>query len=208
MYPVLRFNLRKQKLIGLIKAFIVLLSLFYALSSSAMIEFSFAPLFYIETPYSFAVNIPNYLLGSSVFISLTFGCFALIPKYLYANLISLINLTFGVMGIIQLIRTMNQPIVYMVSTFVLFGQIADMFDGRAADRWGSTPNGELFDDAADFTSFGLTTGALVFKVMTIDLKLPKVPSIVLVVIYSSAILFRLIRFVVKKRKLAAISGKK
>ena len=56
-----------------------------------------------------------------------------------------------------------------VPTFVLIGQFADLFDGRAADKWGSTPHGEIFDDVADFTSFGLATGLFVFKVMTVDL---------------------------------------
>jgi len=43
-----------------------------------------------------------------------------------------------------------------------------MFDGRAAEKFGGTKNGALYDDIADFTSFGIGTGFYIFKILRIN----------------------------------------
>jgi len=92
--------------------------------------------------------------------------------------------------------------------FIMAGQFADLFDGRAAERWGSTKHGELFDDIADFVSFSLATGFLIFRVSTNDLELPPVVGILYGVFYAGCIVYRLIRFVVNKRKEGLVTGVK
>jgi CDP-diacylglycerol--serine O-phosphatidyltransferase len=81
------------------------------------------------------------------------------------------------------------------------GQFLDLFDGRAAERWGSTPQGELFDDVADGTSFGLTAGLIVtasFAQLWVGMLLGG--------LYVGATVYRLIRFVVDKRKQGILGG--
>ena len=73
-------------------------------------------------------------------------------------------------------------------------------DGRAAQRWGSTPKGEVFDDVADGTSFGLTVGLIIatsFSNLWV--------GVVIGGLYLAAVVYRLVRFLVEKRK-AGITG--
>jgi CDP-diacylglycerol--serine O-phosphatidyltransferase len=83
---------------------------------------------------------------------------------------------------------------------VFLGQFLDLFDGRAAERWGSTPQGEMFDDVADGTSFGLTTG-LVVAASFLHLWV----GVAVAGLYLAAVVYRLVRFVIEKRK-AGIPG--
>jgi CDP-diacylglycerol--serine O-phosphatidyltransferase len=94
----------------------------------------------------------------------------------------------------------GHPLVYALG-LVFLGQFLDLFDGRAAERWGSTPRGELFDDVADGTSFGLTTG-LIAATSFAQLWV----GIVLGGVYVGATVYRLIRFVVEKRKQGTLGG--
>ncbi len=71
----------------------------------------------------------------------------------------------------------------------------------ALQRWGSTPKGELFDDVADGTSFGLTTGLIAAASFT-----HLWVGIVLGGVYVGATVYRLIRFVVEKRKQGILGG--
>jgi len=126
--------------------------------------------------------------------------FNLIPKYYYANMLSLTNMGFGILSIIHVVKNYQKKVLICVPLFVLCGQFADLFDGRAAEHFGSTKNGEMFDDVADFTSFGLATGALIFKSLNVDMGFPMWLSGALATGYVVAIAYRLIRFVVNKRK--------
>jgi CDP-diacylglycerol--serine O-phosphatidyltransferase len=124
--------------------------------------------------------------------------FKLIPNYWYANILSILNLVCGLAGCWVILS--GHPPVYALG-LVFLGQFLDLFDGRAAERWGSTPKGELFDDVADGTSFGLTAGLIVtasFAQLWVGMLLGG--------LYAGATLYRLIRFVVEKRKQGILGG--
>jgi CDP-diacylglycerol--serine O-phosphatidyltransferase len=124
--------------------------------------------------------------------------FKLIPNYWYANILSILNLVCGLAGCWVILT--GHPPVYALG-LVFLGQFLDLFDGRAAERWGSTPQGELFDDVADGTSFGLTAGLIVtasFAQLWVGMLLGG--------LYVGATVYRLIRFVVDKRKQGILGG--
>ncbi|GAB6063190.1 CDP-alcohol phosphatidyltransferase family protein [Deferrisoma palaeochoriense] len=124
--------------------------------------------------------------------------FKVIPNYWYANILSLLNLVCGLGGI-WVVVTGRDP-VYAFG-LVFLGQFLDLFDGRAAEKWGSTPRGEIFDDVADGTSFGVTVGLIVataFDRFWLGAALGFV--------HLAATVYRLIRFVVEKRKAGVAGG--
>ncbi|MEJ2699555.1 MAG: CDP-alcohol phosphatidyltransferase family protein [Desulfuromonadales bacterium] len=137
------------------------------------------------------------LFGICVFLAFCSTAFKLIPNYWYANILSLMNLVCGLAGCWVVLT--GRPPAYALG-LVFLGQFLDLFDGRAAERWGSTPKGEVFDDVADGTSFGLTVGLLV----AMSFARPWVGAAV-GGLYLSAVVYRLVRFVVEKRK-AGIAG--
>ncbi len=124
--------------------------------------------------------------------------FKVIPNYWYANILSILNLVCGLAGCWVVLS--GGPPVYALG-LVFLGQFLDLFDGRAAERWGSTPQGEIFDDVADGTSFGLTVG-LIIMVSFSQLWL----GLLIGGFYLFAVIYRLIRFVVEKRKEGVLGG--
>ena len=124
--------------------------------------------------------------------------FKVIPNYWYANILSILNLVCGLAGCWVVLS--GGPPVYALG-LVFLGQFLDLFDGRAAERWGSTPQGEIFDDVADGTSFGLTVG-LIIMVSFSKLWL----GLLIGGFYLLAVIYRLIRFVVEKRKEGILGG--
>jgi len=138
------------------------------------------------------------LLGFCVGLAFFSTAFKVIPNYWYANILSILNLVCGLAGIGAVIS--GQPLEYAFG-LVFLGQFLDLFDGRAAEKWGSTPRGEIFDDVADGTSFGATVGLLVaysFKNIFLGAALG--------LIHFSATAYRLIRFVMDKRKQGVEGG--
>jgi CDP-diacylglycerol---serine O-phosphatidyltransferase len=124
--------------------------------------------------------------------------FKFIPNYWYANILSIMNLVCGLIGCWVILA--GHPPVYALG-LVFLGQFLDLFDGRAAEKWGSTPKGEIFDDVADGTSFGLTVGLIVataFSQMWI--------GVLIGGLYVTAVVYRLVRFVVEKRKQGILGG--
>jgi len=124
--------------------------------------------------------------------------FKLIPNYWYANILSLMNLVCGLAGCWVVLA--GHPPVYALG-LVFLGQFLDLFDGRAAERWGSTPKGEVFDDVADGTSFGLTIGLIVATAFS-QLWL----GVLIGALYLAAVVYRLVRFVVEKRRQGILGG--
>lgn len=140
------------------------------------------------------------LLGFCTALSLCSIAFRIIPNYWYANILSLMNMVCGLAGIWVILA--GHPPVYAFG-LVFLGQFLDLFDGRAAERWGSTPRGEVFDDVADGTSFGLTVGLIVatsFASLAVGISLG--------LAYLAATWYRLLRFVVEKRKAGVLGGVK
>jgi len=138
------------------------------------------------------------LLGICTGLAFCSTAFKIIPNYWYANILSIMNLLCGLAGCWVVLT--GRPLVYALG-LVFLGQFLDLFDGRAAERWGSTPKGELFDDVADGTSFGLTTGLIAAASFT-----HLWVGIVLGGVYVGATVYRLIRFVVEKRKQGVLGG--
>jgi CDP-diacylglycerol---serine O-phosphatidyltransferase len=137
------------------------------------------------------------LLGFCVALALCSSAFKIIPNYWYANILSIMNLVCGLAGI-WVILAGKDPVLAFALVFL--GQFLDLFDGRAAERWGSTPRGEIFDDVADGTSFGATVGLIVavsFERLWLGVLLGS--------LHLLATVYRLVRFVVEKRK-AGIPG--
>lgn len=137
------------------------------------------------------------LMGMVAALAFCSTFFKLIPNYWYANILSILNLVCGLAGCWVILA--GHPAVYALG-LVFLGQFLDLFDGRAAERWGSTPQGELFDDVADGTSFGLTVGLIV----TASFAKLWVGALI-GALYVGAVVYRLVRFVVEKRK-AGIAG--
>ncbi len=124
--------------------------------------------------------------------------FKFIPNYWYANILSIMNLVCGLIGVWVILA--GHPPVYALG-LVFLGQFLDLFDGRAAEKWGSTPRGEIFDDVADGTSFGVTVGLIVataFAQLWV--------GVLIGVVYVGAVVYRLVRFVVEKRKQGILGG--
>ncbi len=77
------------------------------------------------------------------------GLFLAIPNCWYANVLSIMNLCCGLTGIFLMYNFRSADMLYLheaVFCLIFLGQFFDLFDGRAAEHWGSTPKGELFDD--------------------------------------------------------------
>jgi len=140
------------------------------------------------------------LLAFCTGLALCSTAFKVIPNYWYANILSLMNLVCGLGGIWVILA--GQPPVYAFG-LVFLGQFLDLFDGRAAERWGSTPRGEIFDDVADGTSFGVTVGLIVTTAFG-DLRV----GVALGALHLVATVYRLVRFVVEKRKAGVEGGVK
>ncbi len=138
------------------------------------------------------------LLGFCTALAFCSTAFKLIPNYWYANILSIMNLVCGLAGCWVILT--GRPPVYALG-LVFLGQFLDLFDGRAAERWGSTPKGEVFDDVADGTSFGLTVGLIVSTALQ-----PSWLGWVVGGLYLTAVIYRLVRFVVEKRKQGVLGG--
>ncbi|EET01791.1 CDP-diacylglycerol--serine O-phosphatidyltransferase [Giardia duodenalis] len=134
-----------------------------------------------------------------------------IPQNWYANCVSILNLFCGLLGIHFLISppqsaTSSNLLGILVLSCIMVGQLFDLFDGRVAEKWGSTKNGELFDDVADATSFGLAVGLLIRHVsrsLMSSSEGSKLRSdlwpIIIAGIYIFCVFYRLVRFVLNKR---------
>jgi CDP-diacylglycerol--serine O-phosphatidyltransferase len=155
-------------------------------------------LVWIYGPLAFLGRTIQPLLGICTALAFCSMAFKLIPNYWYANILSIMNLLCGLAGCWVVLA--GHPLVYALG-LVFLGQFLDLFDGRAAERWGSTPKGELFDDVADGTSFGVTTGLIAAASFT-----HLWAGVVLGGVYVAATVYRLVRFVVEKRKQGVLGG--
>ncbi len=77
----------------------------------------------------------------------------------------------------------------------MIGQLFDLFDGRAAQKHGSTPIGPWLDDLADFVSFGICPALMILAKFYWHWT-----SIVVSAVYVLAIAYRLLRFVLVDRQ--------
>ncbi|MFZ7113001.1 MAG: CDP-alcohol phosphatidyltransferase family protein [Desulfatiglandales bacterium] len=110
-----------------------------------------------------ALRIPDFsaqMLYLCIILSVSSSVFKLIPNRFYADILSILNLLCGILGIIL---AFQGRYVY-VALAIMAGQIFDLFDGRMAEKHGGTKFGPWLDDIADLVSFGLCPALLiVFK---------------------------------------------
>jgi CDP-diacylglycerol--serine O-phosphatidyltransferase len=134
------------------------------------------------------ISLPNFtsqVLNLCVILSIASIIFKLIPNRFYADILSILNLFCGIGGIILIL----QGRYVQAALAILAGQIFDLFDGRMAEKHGGTKIGPYLDDIADLFSFGLCPGLLILAQGHLGL-----PYIVLGIIYSLSVGFRLYRF--------------
>ena len=140
-----------------------------------------------------ALRIPNFtaqILQLCIVLSIASSVFKTISNRFYADILSILNLSCGIFGIVLVSK--NHYVLAAIA--VLTGQIFDLFDGRMAEKHGGTKFGPWLDDIADLVSFGLCPGLLIF--FRGDLKLP---SLFFAVLYSFAVGFRLWRYLMRDK---------
>lgn len=143
------------------------------------------------------LKVMSLLLGGSTLLAFCSMFFKVVPNYWYANVLSILNFLCGICGIVLIL--LGYPAVFAFA-LVFFGQFLDLFDGRAAERWGSTPKGELLDDLADGTNFGGTIALIAYSSFLNELL-----GIVMGIVYFVSTAYRLIRFLSDKKK-AGVEG--
>ncbi len=149
--------------------------------------------YFSTLPFKFS----NGLLIGTIFLGLCSIVFRVIPNYWYANILSILNMLCGLTSI--LIVFLGYPYVFAF-LLIFLGQVLDQFDGRAAEKWGSTPRGEVFDDIADATSFGVAISVVIFSSLGFSLL-----GLGLAIFHSTATIYRLVRFI-NDKKVAGTSG--
>lgn len=139
------------------------------------------------------MGLPNFssqMLQLCIILSLSSIAFKLIPNRFYADILSLLNLFCGIIGIIFVLEARA---VY-AAIAILTGQIFDLFDGRMADKHGGTKLGPWLDDIADLISFGACPAFLVLLKGNWSL-----PAFFVGIVYFFSVAFRLWRFVVRDK---------
>jgi CDP-diacylglycerol--serine O-phosphatidyltransferase len=135
-----------------------------------------------------ALQIPDFseqMLHVCIILSLSSSVFKIIANRFYADILSILNLLCGIIGIFLVFQGRY---VY-AAIAILAGQIFDLFDGRMAEKHGGTKFGPWLDDIADLISFGLCPGLLILRKGDLALS-----SLIFGVLYFLAVGFRLWRF--------------
>jgi CDP-diacylglycerol---serine O-phosphatidyltransferase len=131
-------------------------------------------------------DISNQMLQLCIIMSIASIVFKSIPNRYYADILSILNLLCGSIGMILLLHGMY---VY-TAIAIMAGQIFDLFDGRMAEKHGGTRVGPWLDDVADMVSFGLCPAAMIFLRGSMNPIAGLVGGL-----YFAAIVFRLWRFI-------------
>jgi CDP-diacylglycerol--serine O-phosphatidyltransferase len=106
------------------------------------------------------IGLPDFssqILHLCIILSISSIAFKLIPNHFYADILSLLNLCCGIIGIFFALQM--RPVYAAIA--ILAGQIFDLFDGRMADKHGGTRFGPWLDDIADLISFGACPTVLI-----------------------------------------------
>ncbi|MFO8091064.1 MAG: CDP-alcohol phosphatidyltransferase family protein [Desulfatiglandaceae bacterium] len=130
-------------------------------------------------------DISNQMLQLCIIMSIASIVFKSIPNRYYADILSILNLLCGSIG---MILVLNGMYVY-TAIAILAGQIFDLFDGRMAEKHGGTKVGPWLDDIADMVSFGLCPATMIFLKGSMSTTAGLVGAL-----YFFAIAFRLWRF--------------
>ncbi|MGD8387706.1 MAG: CDP-alcohol phosphatidyltransferase family protein [Desulfobacteraceae bacterium] len=140
-----------------------------------------------------SLKVPDFthqILYLCVFMSVASIVFKAIPNRFYADILSVLNMLCGALGIALVL----QAHYVLAALAILAGQIFDLFDGRMAEKHGGTRFGPWLDDIADLTSFGLCPALLV-----LELGQYKPHAVLVGTLYLSAVIYRLWRFVLRDK---------
>ncbi len=106
-----------------------------------------------------------------------------------ANTITLLNIIFGSLAIIQ---TLNEKYL-AAAIFILLAVFMDGIDGRVARKFGIMSDmGKQLDSLCDLVSFGVAPAILIYSQLLYDL--PLLLGIIAALIYIMCGAFRLARF--------------
>lgn len=106
-----------------------------------------------------------------------------------ANIITLINITFGSLAIIQVLDK-NHTIA---AIFILCAVLMDGIDGRVARKFGVMSDiGKQLDSLCDLVSFGVAPAILLYSQLLYDL--PLLMGVAAALVYIMCGAFRLARF--------------
>ncbi len=135
-----------------------------------------------------ALQIPDFtaqILYLCIILGIASSVFKIIPNRFYADILSILNLSCGIIGIVFVLQ--GRYVIAAIS--ILTGQIFDLFDGRMAEKHGGTKLGPWLDDIADLISFGLCPGLLILMQGRLTLA-----SFIFGILYFLAVGFRLYRY--------------
>ncbi len=139
------------------------------------------------------LKIPDFttqLLYLGIIMSMASIIFKAIPNRFYADILSILNLTCGILGITFVLH--GNYVLAALS--ILAGQVFDLFDGRMAEKHGGTRFGPWLDDIADLVSFGLCPALLMINIGDF-----RPHALVLGGLYFFAVGFRLWRFLLRDK---------
>lgn len=146
-------------------------------------------------------GVVNYMtIACTILAFLSLYC-KVVPNKFYANSLTLLNFLCGVIAT-WIAWTHDSPRSFVMAFVVIFlGQFFDLFDGKMARKFGSTPRGALYDDIADGTNFGVACGSIIYRTLTCnDVVLPKVAAAAIAILFLACVIYRLLRFLAPTQK--------
>lgn len=164
-----------------------------------------AILCFSSIPYSYLIDIGapltdfrQELLKICLGLSVASWVFKFIKDKYYANILTGLNLLCGIGALICIwYGAYNYALLLIIG-----GQCFDALDGRAAEKFGSTPLGAILDDIADFLSFGIDPAVLLIYISG------KTRFAYLMgYLFIFAISFRLLRFLLFDKEIHGDAGK-
>lgn len=159
-----------------------------------------AVLCFSSIPYSYLIDIGvpltdfrQELLKMCLRLSIASWAFKFIKDKYYANILTGLNLLCGI-GALKCIwyEAYNYALLLIIG-----GQCFDALDGRAAEKFGSTPSGAILDDIADFLSFGIVPAVLLIFISEKTRW-----AYFMGYLFIAAILFRLVRFILFDKEIS------
>ena len=105
------------------------------------------------------INIADGILTGCIVLSFASMIFKFIPNHCYADILSGLNLTAGITG---LVLAVNNHLVWAICAIVT-GQLFGLFDGRLPHKTGKSEYGPHLDILADFFSFGIVPACVIIQ---------------------------------------------
>ncbi|MCQ2397319.1 MAG: CDP-alcohol phosphatidyltransferase family protein [Lentisphaeria bacterium] len=134
------------------------------------------------------------MIACTVLAFLSLYC-KVIPSHLYANSLTMLNFLCGILAT-YIAWSHSTPRFFILAFVIIFlGQFFDLFDGKMARKFGSTPRGAMYDDIADGTNFGIACGSIVFRTLTCaSMPMRWTFAAFTAIFYLICVIYRLLRF--------------